>query len=59
MLIVMLNLPLIPCASTINLEAYFKAFIHRGLNPDQKLFEIIMVSAGSLATSEDTFVSMV
>lgn len=59
MLVGMLNLLCIPCASTINLEAYFKAFIHRGLKSDQKLPEIIKVSAGSLATSEDALVSMV
>lgn len=53
MFVQMLNLLHIPSTSTISLEAYFKAFIHRGLNPDQKLSEIIKVSAGSLGTSED------
>lgn len=59
MLVGMLNLFHIPSASAISLEAYFKAFIHRSLKPDQKLSEIIKVSAGSFATSEDALVSMV
>lgn len=59
LLIGMLNPLHIPSASTISLEAYFKALIHRGLNTDQKLSEIIKVSAGSSTTSEDALVSMV
>lgn len=49
----------LPSSSTIILVADFKAFVHRGLNPDQKLFEIIKACAGCLAPSEDVLVSIV
>jgi len=49
----------VPSASTIILEADFKALIHRGLNPNLKLSEIIKACAGCLAPSEDLLVSTV
>lgn len=59
MLVETLNLLHIPSASTIILEAGFKALIHRGLNPDQKLPEIIKAYAVCLAPSEEALVSTV
>lgn len=59
MLVETLNLLHVPSASTIILEADFKAVIHRGLNPDRKLPEIIKASVGCLAPSVDALVSTV
>lgn len=56
MLVETLDLLHIPSASTTILEADFKALIHRGLNPDQNLPQIIKAYAACLAPSEDALV---
>lgn len=57
MLTEMLNL-CIPSASDTILEKDFKTLAHKGLNPGQKLSEIIKSCSTYLAPSEDVLVNV-